>query len=477
MAEISIIIPVLNGVAYIRECLDSITKQTFSDIEIIPVDGGSTDGTVEIIEEYATKDTRIRLLHSEKRSMGYQYNLGISAAKGRYIGFCESDDYVSATMYENLYQIAKINDLDYVRSDFDMFIDKDERIFLNYHILAGNRKAFYERVIRPSDYPDILHRDVNMWNGIYKKEFLHRNQIKANETVGAAFQDIGFVMQTFLAAERAMYVQEKTYRYRRDNIGSSVYDLKGVVNVVQEAEFSEEYLTRLGISDGYIRAVIFHRFCSLFFGFYGKLSEEGKIIESVKRAIISFQEIAGKAYLEIPYYAAAFEGIEKSLSLNYLLKDLGEFDTLRKRIDEIERKSFYKFYKYIVSYPRAVIFGAGEIGTSIYAMFRKNDYEGVSCFVDNDCNKWGENLMGKEILPPSKLTHLNDGKTAFIIAMAAQSQGVKEQLLGMGISGKDICKGNAVIPHNAMEMNIRGIEGEAENEQKERNDSYSIFYE
>ena len=96
MAEISIIIPVLNGAAYIRECLDSITEQTFSDIEIIPVDGGSTDGTVEIIEEYVTKDTRIKLLHSKKRSMGYQYNLGISAAKGRYIGFCESDDYVFA---------------------------------------------------------------------------------------------------------------------------------------------------------------------------------------------------------------------------------------------------------------------------------------------------------------------------------------------------------------------------------------------
>ena len=107
MAKVSVIIPVLNGAEYIRECMDSIVGQTLSDIEIIPVDAGSTDGTLEILKEYAKKDTRIKLLTADKKSMGYQYNIGIAAAEGEYVGFCESDDYISETMYEKLARIAE----------------------------------------------------------------------------------------------------------------------------------------------------------------------------------------------------------------------------------------------------------------------------------------------------------------------------------------------------------------------------------
>ncbi len=457
MAKISVIIPVLNGAEYIKDCMDSIVGQTLSDIEIIPVDAGSTDGTVEILEQYAVRDDRVKILHSDKKSMGYQYNIGIAEAKGEYIGFCESDDYVSKTMYENLYRIAADYALDYVRSDFDMFIDKEERIFLNYHILAGRRTVLYGKNIRPFDYPDIMHRDVNMWNGIYKSEFIQKYQIELHETPGAAFQDIGFVIQTFLAAERAMYVREKANRYRRDNINSSVYDLKGVVNVVQEAEFSERYLLRLGITDEYIRATVFHRFCSLFFGFYGKLPEKQRFTDGVKDAVERFRNIAKRIYSVLPYYAIMFEGLDHSLSLNSLLQDLDEFDALRKRIEEIENDSRCKFFKHVMGYPRAVIFGAGEVGTSLYAMLCRNDYDGVACFSDNDNHKWGQFLMGKEIVSPDRLGDLNDGKTLFLIAMTSQIDAIKEQLSGMNIDRENICKAAVIIPHNAMEVDIRSM--------------------
>lgn len=467
MAKISVIIPVLNGAEYIRECMDSIIGQTLSDIEIIPVDAGSTDGTVEILKEYAVQDGRIKILYSDKKSMGHQYNIGIAKAEGEYIGFCESDDYISKTMYKRLYQIARDNELDYVRSDFDMFIDKEERIFLNYHILAGNRETLYGKIIKASDYPDIIYRDVNMWNGIYKREFLQAHDIKLNETAGAAFQDIGFVVQTFLAAERVMYVHEDTNRYRKDNIGSSVYNLKGVINVVQEAEFSEDYLSRLNIRDGYMRAVIFHRFCSLFFGFYGKLPEKNKFTEDINGAIGRFAKLAKELYYTLPYYAMAFEGLEHSLSLNLLLKDLNAFDALRRYIEEVEENSRYKFYEHIAGYPRAVIFGAGEIGTSLYAMLRKNDYEGVICFSDNDKNKWGKYLMGKEILPPDKLPELDDGKTIFIIAMVSHNEVIKDQFRAMKLKDNNICKAVMVIPHNALEVDIKNLVGSGKDNAKD----------
>ncbi len=455
MAKVSIIVPVLNSVEYIRECMDSLVEQTLLDIEIIPVDAGSTDGTIEILKEYAAQDSRIKILLSDKKSMGYQYNIGISEAKGEYIGFCESDDYVSKQMYERLYNIAQNNNLDFVRSDFDMFIDKKERIFLNYHILAGKRTLLYGKIIRPSEHPDIIYRDVNMWNGIYNKKFLENEKIKQNETMGASFQDIGFVIQTFLAAKRAMYVQEDTNKYRRDNISSSIYNLKGIVNVVQEMEFFKEYITHFKEIDEYIYAVILCRFCSLFFGFYGKLPEKSYFTNDINDAISSFVKIVREFYKRISYYAIAFEGLECSLSLNLLLKDLDEFDALRKKIEQIEKESRYKFYEHITNYPKAVIFGAGEMGTATYALLRKNDYEGVSCFCDNDSNKWGKKLMGKEVVSPDKLADLNDGKTVFIIAVVTQIEIIKEQLLSAKIEGKHICRAIHIIPHNAMEVNIK----------------------
>lgn len=455
MAKISVIIPVLNGAEYIRECIDSIVNQTYSDLEIIPVDAGSTDGTVEILSEYATRDKRIKVLHSDKKSMGHQYNIGISAAEGEYIGFCESDDYLAETMYEKLYSIASEYDLDYVKSDFDMFIDKKERILLNYHILAGKRISLYENVIIPSDYPDIMYRDVNMWNGIYKKEFLQKYKIRLNETPGAAFQDMGFVIQTFLAANKAMYVREDTNRYRRDNIGSSVYDLKAVVNVVWEAEFAEKFMSRLNIENRDIQAVVFQRFCSVFFGFYGKLPSKEYFTDDVKKAINRFIMLAKKVYPSIPYYAADHEGIDQSVYLDAILRNLDEFDTLRRCNEELRRNYIYRFYKHVMDYPKAVIFGAGEMGTSIYAMLRKNDYDKVKCFADNDSDKWGQNIMGCKVVDPAMLAETDHEKTIYIIAMLSHTEEVREQLISLGIDKEDICRAPGIIPHNAMEVEIQ----------------------
>ena len=84
--KISVILPSLNVGTYIEECLHSVIKQTLTDIEIICVDAGSTDGTLEILEKYAAEDERITVIRATKKSYGYQMNLGIDAARGEYIG-------------------------------------------------------------------------------------------------------------------------------------------------------------------------------------------------------------------------------------------------------------------------------------------------------------------------------------------------------------------------------------------------------
>ena len=100
---VSVILPSLNVARYIRECIDSVRNQTMQQIEILCVDAGSTDGTLEILEKYVAVDARIRIINSDQKSYGHQVNLGIEAARGQYIGIVETDDFIDTVMYQNLY--------------------------------------------------------------------------------------------------------------------------------------------------------------------------------------------------------------------------------------------------------------------------------------------------------------------------------------------------------------------------------------
>lgn len=118
MAKVSIVVPVYNVQKYLRQGLDSIVNQTLQDIEIICVDDGSTDESGKILDEYAAKDGRVKVIHKNNTGYGNSMNIGFTAASGEYIGIVESDDYADPKMFETLYQIASANNLDIVKSGF-----------------------------------------------------------------------------------------------------------------------------------------------------------------------------------------------------------------------------------------------------------------------------------------------------------------------------------------------------------------------
>ena len=109
--------PSLNVAPFIRQCMDSVVTQTLKEIEIFCVDAGSTDGTLEILREYEQKDKRIRVIVSDKTSMGYQYNLGIEASTGEYIGMVETDDWIEPDTFACLYEAAHKENADIVGAD------------------------------------------------------------------------------------------------------------------------------------------------------------------------------------------------------------------------------------------------------------------------------------------------------------------------------------------------------------------------
>ena len=118
MPKVSVIVPVYNVEEYLERCLDSLVNQTLKDIEIIIVNDGSTDGSKEIIQKYLNKYKNIVYLEKENGGLSSARNYGIPYAKGEYIGFVDSDDYVEITMYENMYNKAIEEKSDMVECDF-----------------------------------------------------------------------------------------------------------------------------------------------------------------------------------------------------------------------------------------------------------------------------------------------------------------------------------------------------------------------
>ena len=118
MAKVSIIVPTYNVEMYLDECLESLQRQTLKDIEIICVNDGSKDSSLEIIKRYAAGDSRFVVIDKENGGYGKAMNVGLDKATGEYIGIVEPDDFVPLYMYEDLYNVAAKNELDFVKADF-----------------------------------------------------------------------------------------------------------------------------------------------------------------------------------------------------------------------------------------------------------------------------------------------------------------------------------------------------------------------
>ena len=448
MAEISIIIPVLNSIDYIDECIKSVVDQTFDDIEIIVVDAGSTDGTLDVLQKYCDMDNRVQIIRSDRKSMGYQYNLGIAKSQGKYIGFVESDDYVSQTMFETLYSEITEKNVEYVKSDFYNFIDAKERVTTYYNVTGSVSHDLYGKVINPHDYPNIVSYDMNMWNGLYSKNFIVSNGIKLNETPKASFQDMGFVLQTLLFAKRALYIQTDSYYYRRDNTGASTYSPNTIEFVLWEFAFMLDKMKEN--INSVIGVRILERFINLFGGYYGRLLVEGKsnTENSIERIREEFNDILTKWMGDLdPFYISY---IRKSARLDIeMLKDDPEFYSQYRIKDSVISRKMSDLMYVALQYEEVVIFGAGKYGEYAYGTLKANGYSGKICFCDNAQEKWGKQYMDADIVSPEEAAKKH-GKAFYMIANAKHAEEIYQQLRSLGICGKRITRVHGINAFSAL---------------------------
>jgi len=153
MVKLSVIIPIYNDEKYLRECLDSVCNQTLGDIEVICINDGSTDGSLELLKEYSQNDSRIIIIDQENQGSAASRNNGLNIAQGEYIGFLDADDmYINPEGLELMYNSALDNDTEVVSANLK-FITSQRKLIHNHHYDKGTFHYFENDCeITPDEY-------------------------------------------------------------------------------------------------------------------------------------------------------------------------------------------------------------------------------------------------------------------------------------------------------------------------------------
>ena len=238
MTKVSVIMPVYNVEEYLEECLKSVINQTLKEIEIICVNDGSTDGSLHILNKFAELDKRIRIINKENTGYGHSVNCGIDEAQGEYIGLVETDDCIDTTMFEELYNMAVLKNVEVVKADSRYFVNRDgKRIYYESNIFHEEYRDLYNKVTNYHKDIRVFRSYVYTWAGIYKRCFLNENKIRHNESPGASYQDNGFWFQVNIHAEKMYFMDKAFYNLRRDNPNSSIYSKEKVFALCDEYDF------------------------------------------------------------------------------------------------------------------------------------------------------------------------------------------------------------------------------------------------
>lgn len=442
MPKVSIILPSLNVAAYIRECIESVLAQTLTDIEILCVDAGSTDGTREIIQEYAARDDRVHFILSEKKSYGHQVNLGIDMAQGEYLGIVETDDSIEPDMYETLHRVAVENDLDYVKAGFYTLVTpyEGERYLLETPLGDTEQiisaRYFMEKSLSP---------DVYIWNGIYKLSFLREFHIRLNETPGAAFQDCGFRYLTDMNLRRGMFLGEIFYRYRRDNAVASTYNPHFAKFNLAECRYIRGKMKENGITDRESRAFIARETVMMALSPYTTYREHSLpneeilsmldefrtiIIHDREQGLLKQEEMFPPHWIEMRLFTENPEAYEAYISV----KAKADYDIYGNFVREMEEKK------------QLIVFCTGKVAKFVLCLLRLNRLENIIALCDNDSTKWGTCYQGYKVLPPDEVIRRYP-QAHYLIAKKGGTGEIEQQLLDGRILKENIsvCK----LPLNA----------------------------
>lgn len=238
MVKISVLIPVYNAKDFLHDSIPSLLNQTFEDFELICVNDGSKDNSLEILNEFAAKDSRVKVFNKENGGCGSARNFALENASGDYVYFFDPDDELESNALELAYESATKNNSDMVifkANSFDKNGYSNKDIFFNYRAI---KKEDYGNVSKEIIMPYALKGGYAPWSKLYKKKFLDSyDDFKFD--LGIAFDDVPFHVKSILRAERVSYINKVLYHYRVDNVNSvnstasNGFDIFKIMDIVE----------------------------------------------------------------------------------------------------------------------------------------------------------------------------------------------------------------------------------------------------
>ena len=209
MKLLSVIIPVYNVKHYLEKCVESIVDQTYHNLQIILVDDGSTDGSQTICDELAQKDSRIVVIHKENGGLSTARNVGMDRAKGDYIAFVDSDDWLERNMYEVLINQLEAHDADLVACSFyECKGDEKKAVGDSKNISVFNTEEIF---INKNQLRFLV------WNKVFRRSFVE----KLRFVPGQVYEDFHFCRQVFLKTKKLIYLDVPFYDYRISRPGNT----------------------------------------------------------------------------------------------------------------------------------------------------------------------------------------------------------------------------------------------------------------
>lgn len=248
MPKISIIIPVYNAHSYIRQCLNSLLNQTFTDFEIICVDDGSTDNSVEIIESF--DDPRINIIKQENTGAGAARNVGMNAAKGEYLSVLDADDFFKPQMLETLYNTITKEKADIVVCGYTIFDDRKQKGIQDLPpsvIMSG----------KPEDFGDDLlsMQSPNAWTKFYRASFIKKYNLEFDNVPYC--NDMAFVFSSMFCASKIVSIPDILVNYRYFTATQASFNKpKNLSLLIRSLLKTKDKMVELGLYKKYERIYI-----------------------------------------------------------------------------------------------------------------------------------------------------------------------------------------------------------------------------
>ena len=290
--KISIIIPVHNTENYLNQCLDSVLSQNFSDFEVICIDNGSTDKSLDILKNYAQNDSRVKVISQIDKGPGNARNVGLSHAQGEYVLFVDSDDFLSENSLSQIYDNAESNQSDVVLFDFYRFNELNGKIDMwGCHLdnvftdKDFNNFTFSYKEIKKH----VLNTYFNCWFKLYRKSFIDKFNIAFPEEIN--YEDVPFHVKSIVLADTISFFPDYVYNYRASTQNSIMNDKSIIFDIIDVVTSVESFLRDNGIFKEF--EVEFYAFKIFQLTLYIKAWGESSYFNRVKSEFISMNNSSG----------------------------------------------------------------------------------------------------------------------------------------------------------------------------------------